>query len=197
MKMNFLLKNNVTGEYECNGNFFSCISILEENKAILEAQGTWDHTVYTSGHQALPHFFSDVPYYAVRHKKGLILEPWSLKPGDARRRFSQHKHRYDPGYEDLLDLESWTMIDHQNVPVYEGRTRHWVTPDEPGQFALRFSHAGHTYLYLNSRNKAWCKNIHSLYCFASGRSFNRRSTTVIESTGQGKWQKRPEIDPWL
>jgi len=172
--------------------FTTMVNILGAREDLQDA-GTWNHVAVAATGEELPYFFSDVPYYAMKHKKGRILGPWCGDLGNVRRRFSNNPLRLEDGYGELLLACNWTVIDHQHYPVHEGQRRHWVTPEVPGLLALMYSRASHRYVYLTYNNKVWFSNMHGLRTFANQHKLPRHGVTIIESLGDGTWKKRPDL----
>lgn len=203
MKVRIGLKNLLSGTLE-GGQFFTAHPLVLEAREMLVAAGEWNHVAVDAFYQELPYYFSDVPMYRVRHiKGGGQAGEWSDSPAKAVRSFFDIRDRVLGDTGEKIPLTGargamlFCVINHLGSPHEEDRNRCWKAPEAAGMFALNRSWGGDNYLYVNSRGESWFKSLRALFCFCSGRKFPRYGVTVLESIGNGTWETRPEIDPFM
>ncbi|MCK5020432.1 MAG: hypothetical protein KAS32_25575 [Candidatus Peribacteraceae bacterium] len=166
--------------------------------------------------QELPHFFNDLPMYAVRHKTGTLYQPpigssWNTTKAVVLRAFRTDPRRSEEGYKELLNEDRWYVCDQFLREVRTDRERFITIPQEPGLWALLIQNGPHKALAKRSNGLCWFASLSGLKRFvANDSSFIkvktvgirtqarvRQGLTVIRSLGNGEYEKLPEIDLFL
>lgn len=199
MNMNLSVRDDETGEVYVD----VAINELDATYTEMVAAGTWHHTILDNYAQEVPHYFSSTPLYCMKHVAGAFFGQWRKTPGDVLRAFKVSREYKDAmlgvegSYAGMLDLKQWKRVDQKNRLVSIGYDKNWgiTVPKEAGYFALIYLGGGMNAAILNSRKKVWMSSLHAIFSFVKQNTFSRNLVIVVESTGGGKWQFRPECDP--
>lgn len=198
--------------------FFTTIWAV--NEFVEDNQGA-TFSVYDSLGQELPHFFSDVPMFAIRHKMGKLWVPegaetamWSKTCGRIASRFDCDPRLRDVGKDAIPELkkpEDWIMVDQFLREKTKAFDRFFKVPEEAGMWGLLYNYAGNKGLLVGRCGNTWFKTLNGLKQFATNDNKmlsvekyhsklivkQKRGFTVVRSTGHGEYELMPEVDLYL
>lgn len=195
--------------------FFTTIKAV--NEFVEENQGV-TFSIHDSLGQELPHFFSDVPMFAIRHKMGKLWVPegaegamWSKTCGRIASRFDRDPRLRKDIIPELKKPEHWFMVDQFLREKTKAFDRFFKVPNEAGMWGLLYNYAGNTGLVIGRTGNAWFKTLNGLKQFATNDNKmlhvekyhkqmivkQKRGYTAVRSTGHGEYELMPEVDLYL